>query len=266
LCTSGGVCASGQCVGAQVVSCEDGNVCTTNACDGATGACTSAPSTGTCGDGGVCAPGTCTGGACVSEPLVCNDFKTCTTDTCSNVSGGCSFVLPAAASADFETATPAGFSFAVLSGANNWQTDLAQAKTGVRSLYCGQVAGDGQHFYGPGTAQASVSYGVPADVTSATVSMWVWTDRDPAETEAVCSALPEDTDGLRIITSTTAGQNITEVCERTTDWKQVTIVVPVQPGEFLGVGLVWVADAAANAGQGVWVDDLQVSWDCAPTP
>src|SRR5439155_462928 len=53
-------------------SCDDGNVCTTDSCDPATG-CVHAPNTVPCDDGSACTTNdTCSGGTCVGgPPLVC---------------------------------------------------------------------------------------------------------------------------------------------------------------------------------------------------
>jgi uncharacterized repeat protein (TIGR01451 family) len=64
-CTVGSACVSGSC-GTPVV-CNDGNPCSTDVCDPATGACTSAS-------------------------VVCDDGNPCTTDSCNPATGQCRFV------------------------------------------------------------------------------------------------------------------------------------------------------------------------------
>ncbi len=62
-CTTGDHCEAGQCVGAEVV-CADGNPCTADSCDPATG-CLFAPLSGPCDDGNPCTDGDfCEGGQC----------------------------------------------------------------------------------------------------------------------------------------------------------------------------------------------------------
>ena len=63
-CTTGDRCAAGQCVGTKL-ACDDGNGCTTDACDAAKGCQHTANDNGTCDDGNKCtAADACVGGAC----------------------------------------------------------------------------------------------------------------------------------------------------------------------------------------------------------
>jgi hypothetical protein len=58
LCTSPDVCQGGVCVGLNAVVCpSDGNVCTTDACNPATGLCESTNNTNACDDGNACTTG-----------------------------------------------------------------------------------------------------------------------------------------------------------------------------------------------------------------
>ncbi len=89
LCTIGNICQSGVC-GTPVV-CNDGNPCTADTCDPATGACTSQPLA--CDDGNPCTTDSCdpSTGQCVFTPTpgaVCNDGNLCTIgDVCVTLSG-----------------------------------------------------------------------------------------------------------------------------------------------------------------------------------
>jgi hypothetical protein len=58
-----GTCQGGVCTGSLPVSCDDGNPCTADSCDPATG--------------------------CVHAPVGCDDGNVCTADSCSTTSGGC---------------------------------------------------------------------------------------------------------------------------------------------------------------------------------
>ena len=82
-CTSGDACVDGGCMGVAK-NCSDGNVCTVDTCDPATGACTNAVSALACEDGDPCtAPDGCVDGLCVSgPPATCDDGNMCTLDTC----------------------------------------------------------------------------------------------------------------------------------------------------------------------------------------
>ncbi|MEY3015606.1 MAG: hypothetical protein RIT45_4341 [Pseudomonadota bacterium] len=77
-----------------VVDCDDGQGCTADSCDKATGTCkhTAIGAGGACEDGDGCtigetcnAVGSCGGG----KPKVCDDGDACTTDSCDAMAGGC---------------------------------------------------------------------------------------------------------------------------------------------------------------------------------
>ena len=71
------------------VSCDDGNACTTDSCNSATGACVYSNNTASCDDGNACTSGdTCSGGACVAgAALSCDDSEACTDDACDTTTG-----------------------------------------------------------------------------------------------------------------------------------------------------------------------------------
>jgi len=72
------------CVG---LVCDDGNPCTDDGCDGATG-CTAAPNSAACDDGNPCTgPDACKAGACAGPPASCDDANVCTDDACDVVEG-----------------------------------------------------------------------------------------------------------------------------------------------------------------------------------
>ena len=77
-----------MCAAGPALDCDDGNVCTDDACDPDTG-CTATPNTAVCDDGDacttvdICAEGICVGGV----PLVCDDGNICTDDACVPASG-----------------------------------------------------------------------------------------------------------------------------------------------------------------------------------
>jgi len=88
-CTIGESCLDGKCGGGVPVNCNDGNVCTDDACDPAKG-CVYQHNQAVCEDGDSCTVGDkCFGGACMpGKPLACDDGNLCTNDAC--VSGkGC---------------------------------------------------------------------------------------------------------------------------------------------------------------------------------
>jgi hypothetical protein len=85
-CSVSDTCTGGAC-GGHPRQCDDGNVCTSDACSA--GACVFAPNTAPCDDGNACTAGdTCAGGACGSGgPADCDDHRTCTSDACVAPSG-----------------------------------------------------------------------------------------------------------------------------------------------------------------------------------
>ena len=90
-CTFGDVCLAGGCTPGAPVSCDDGNECTTDACDPATGCENDPVADGTtCDDGNACNTGdACEAGLCLpSSGLDCDDADPCTVDAC-DANGGC---------------------------------------------------------------------------------------------------------------------------------------------------------------------------------
>ena len=101
VCTVGDVCSGGTCVAGAVVNCDDGNACTGDSCNSASG-CTHASLAVACSDGNACTVGdVCSQGTCsAGNPKVCSDGNVCTTDSCSVTTGACSSVANAAACDD----------------------------------------------------------------------------------------------------------------------------------------------------------------------
>ncbi len=83
-------CPADGWVAAGTPCASDGNLCTTDVCNGA-GSCGHPPNTAPCDDGNACTAGdVCAGGLCTSgTPFVCDDGDACTSDACLP-SGGCS--------------------------------------------------------------------------------------------------------------------------------------------------------------------------------
>src|SRR5439155_1035914 len=86
-CTTHDTCSGGKCVGGAPPTCDDGNVCTDDACRPDTG-CVHTPNAAPCDDGDACTTGdTCTGGSCTGALLSCDDGNPCTDDTCDSRTG-----------------------------------------------------------------------------------------------------------------------------------------------------------------------------------
>ena len=87
-------------------SCDDSNVCTSDACDPASG-CTNAPVDGNpaCSDDTACTSGdTCTEGQCQGQLLKCADNNSCTLDSCA-VNSGCVHLPITASCSDADACT-----------------------------------------------------------------------------------------------------------------------------------------------------------------
>ena len=92
-CTKADICVGGTCQGG-VASCDDGNSCTTDSCNAATGACvaTPLPDAQGCNDSNPCtAQDLCGGGFCTGKALQCDDGDPKTSDAC-QPGVGCVFV------------------------------------------------------------------------------------------------------------------------------------------------------------------------------
>lgn len=80
LCNGIETCDGGQCAGGTALSCNDGNPCTNDTCNAATG-CAHAFNTDACDDGDACTLNDrCSGGACVGQPagsLIAYDIAPC---------------------------------------------------------------------------------------------------------------------------------------------------------------------------------------------
>ena len=91
-CTKTDKCVDGKCTGTEVVSCDDGQPCTTDTCDKAKGCVNAKSNGGACDDGDGCTTGeTCTGGKCGGgKKSGCDDGNACTDDACASPKGTCS--------------------------------------------------------------------------------------------------------------------------------------------------------------------------------
>ena len=87
-CTIGEACAQGECVPGPALNCNDGDLCTTDLCDPATG-CFYENNSLACNDGDACTVGDlCQDGTCQGTgALTCDDGNVCTDDDCDPGSG-----------------------------------------------------------------------------------------------------------------------------------------------------------------------------------
>jgi len=105
VCTGGDVCANGACQSGLKAACFDGNPCTDDGCDKATG-CVYLANAATCSDANACTSGeACAGSACAGgKTIECNDGKPCTLDGC-DIAGGCVFSNTTDACSDGDSCT-----------------------------------------------------------------------------------------------------------------------------------------------------------------
>ncbi len=92
VCSPSSACFEGVCVGAENVSCVDGNACTDDSCDSNSGACSHLANTAKCSKGSFCSPpAKCEEKVCKAQTQnPCDDGNPCTTDTCTEGEGvGC---------------------------------------------------------------------------------------------------------------------------------------------------------------------------------
>jgi hypothetical protein len=80
-------CVDGMCEAGAVLTCDDGNPCTDDACDPLLG-CTAAFNTNGCDDADACtAHDICSLGLCQGEAITCDDGNPCTDDHCDPAAG-----------------------------------------------------------------------------------------------------------------------------------------------------------------------------------
>ncbi len=80
-----------NCGSSSVVSCDDKNACTSDACAMLTGQCTFTANTLPCNDSNLCTgPDVCQAGVCTGGATNCDDANACTLDACDATTGKCS--------------------------------------------------------------------------------------------------------------------------------------------------------------------------------
>ena len=88
-CNGAETCRAGACVAGSPPACDDGNACTTDACDEGARRCTHTPLASCCTTDADCAVADachtnarCDAGQCVTDPVVCPDPGTCAVASC----------------------------------------------------------------------------------------------------------------------------------------------------------------------------------------
>ena len=88
-CTETTTCQAGVCEGAAL-TCDDGESCTSDGCDPASGCTYVADDSNSCDDGSPCTTDACSNGQCVGSPIDCSAFDdACNTGICDASTGDC---------------------------------------------------------------------------------------------------------------------------------------------------------------------------------
>jgi len=104
-CTLLDQCAAGVCLSKEVLTCNDGNACTDDACIPEKGGCVYQPNASPCDDGNLCTSDDhCGAGVCGGAPLNCNDENVCTDDEC-DPGAGCFYLNNVAPCTDDDACT-----------------------------------------------------------------------------------------------------------------------------------------------------------------
>ena len=102
LCSTGGKCEAGECVGAVGNKCSDNNPCTDDICDAESGECTFVDNAEACDDGDLCTTNdTCDSGSCGGSPVDCSSVPSaCIQQLCNPLSGQCDLPVEEGTSCD----------------------------------------------------------------------------------------------------------------------------------------------------------------------
>ena len=238
--------------------CNDGNVCTTDTC--ANEQCAWTNNEKGCNDQDPCTiKDTCAEGTCAGESLVCDDGDPCTLDACAN--GSCGFTASEAPECCGFDVIAFGFDEGVLGGfeavpaEGGFELTNARAATFPYSLHIGGGAGT---IAGTVTSPQIALTLVPA----LELRFWVYLDTEPGA----------DVDTVTITGISTKGKEVL-LWEKPPDhpMKQWVHVV-VDAGFFAtesGVRLEVAYDSvdpAANDGEGVYIDAIELAVPCPPPP
>ncbi|MFH1531664.1 MAG: hypothetical protein ABIK09_13140 [Pseudomonadota bacterium] len=171
-CTIGETCAEGVCTGGQAANCNDGNPCTDDSCDPATG-CQNTPNTAACQDGDICTLNDqCDGGECKGgAPLDCDDNNPCTADQCESVqgcvhapsSGDCNDNNPCTLGDHCDGGTCASTEIDTCNDGNSCTNDSCNPAQGCLHANNSNACDDGDGCTTADTCKSGVCEGVEAD-------------------------------------------------------------------------------------------------------
>ncbi len=252
------------------VDCSDGLPCTTDVCNGVTGACSSSPTPngGACDDGKFCTVGeTCQSNTCGnSTPNTCDDAQSCTTDSCDPILGcshtwqftlpGC--CLPTLWQTGFEGDKGAGVK--TTADANSYTTWGIGASS---TTHGGTSALSATYLYGTSKATATLpAITLPAGTT--TLSFWLYFDAVPS-TCGTGLTYPCGTSSFQVLIN---GFGIYTQTAATSGWTQVTLNSSLIGGQTPVVTFVYTSansgwgSTFTSTGTGVFVDDITVTSTC----
>ncbi len=254
------------------VDCSDGLPCTTDVCNGSTGACVSVPTPtgGACIDGKLCVLNeTCTGGVCGGGTAnTCDDGDKCTIDSCS-ATAGCQHVKsttlpgccnPSLFQTGFEGDNGNGIALTQAAG-----TTMGWAIGTSSKAHTGSGAMSITTLNSNGTATATLpNLMLPAGAS--TLSFWLYYDAVPDTCDSIFTS-PCGTATFELLVN---GVQVSAQSVATGGWIQVTVSSSLIGGTAPTVQLVFATAAStsfftynyASSGSGVFVDDIQVTSAC----
>ena len=290
-CTIDDSCKAGSCLG-NIVKCDDAELCTSDYCDPVEG-CVYQPNALPCDDGesctlddqccfaglGDCTLGTCVAGTvdplCCDEDEGCDDLDLCTNDACN--AGYCAFTAVDCSDGhgctsdvcvdgdcvndpygklesgevfadSFEIDTQ-GWTLTSSNADVEWQIDSFKKNTGQNALYCGNKKDNAYSYdFGATLASATRSFDLPPS-NKITLSLYVL--QDLQETGS-CT--------YDVTTVHVNGEEVIELCSNLPAFAEQTYDLSAYAGETISVEIRFdTKDGIANAGLGVWVDDVTIN-------
>jgi len=288
-CTSD-ICVSGVCVHEAIVGCctsdaecDDEYLCTLDSC--VSGSCVydvipSCCQFGVeCDDGNVCTTDLCVENTCVYEPdastdgcclvdIDCDDADTCTDDAC--IANTCQYsasgqpdccIADVVLAANFDDATLGGFE--VLGGGTEagWSVQSKRYFSAPFSLYFG-IPGEWTYSTNPASSGIAISpeFTVPVTADSATLKFATWVDIGSL-------GFVNDIFDVRVL----SGSKLTTVwaysnTSTETQWEKVSVDLSEYKGQT--IRLYWNFQSqdgfSSSIGEGVYLDTVSVSTECAP--
>ncbi|MGB0589502.1 MAG: hypothetical protein ACPGU1_07475 [Myxococcota bacterium] len=284
LCTENDTCMDGLCVGA-VVTCDDENACTSDKCvpmsgcqytnngnpcdDGDSCTLSDTCSAGSCqagspdplccdddsgcDDGDPCTDDACDNAYCAFTAKVCDDASDCTADSC--VGGDCvfspygAFGTGALFSNGFESnAEFSEWTVTTISTETTWQLDSSKAHTGANSVYCGKLP---DYSYDFGEVDAALTRSLSLPPGESALSFWLM--QNVQESSCTYDVVTIEVNGVALEP---------KICTTVVAWTEYTYDLSDWSGMSVELSIRFATgDGYANAGEGVWLDDIQLEAD-----